>query len=248
MKANFYFVSPVRAVPLGPCPHVLGRFVLVLSGSGLLPEGCRRCELPAVPGERRRCLWEGRRETAETGQVPAEFRARGAVPGRGRVPGTVLVCRAAPAWQPGGPGARLAPRAAAFGTGGDTTLPVCRVGTRGLCRQQSCGDALASAKLLFGFGVRYSSSRAASADLCGCKRSSSVGRPDGGLITGEGNGFGFVVCLLLLCLSARRSSSFPVCLEKRKGKPTAFGNSPRCWKSVFWDGSFPLIQQTCCLN
>lgn len=39
---------------------------------------------------------------------------------------------------------------------------------------------------------------------------------DRGLIMGEGNGFAFVICLLLVCLSARRSSSFPVCLERGK--------------------------------
>lgn len=49
---------------------------------------------------------------------------------------------------------------------------------------------------------------------------------------GEGNDFGFIIHLLLVCLSARRSRNFPVCLE-RKGKPTAFSNSPRCWESMF---------------
>lgn len=33
---------------------------------------------------------------------------------------------------------------------------------------------------------------------------------------GEGNGFGFIICLLLVCLSARMSRNFPVCLERGK--------------------------------
>lgn len=33
---------------------------------------------------------------------------------------------------------------------------------------------------------------------------------------GEGNGFGFIICLLLVCLSARMSRNCPVCLERGK--------------------------------
>lgn len=61
---------------------------------------------------------------------------------------------------------------------------------------------------------------------------------------GEGDEFGFIICLLLVCLCARRSSSFPVCLERGKENlllsVTAHGAG-----KVFSDGSFPFIQQTC---
>lgn len=69
----------------------------------------------------------------------------------------------------------------------------------------------------------------------------SVGWANGELIMGGGNGDVFIIYLLLVHLSARRGEKLSCVFWEQEGRLLL-------QTSMFWDGSFPLHQQTFCMS
>lgn len=110
----------------------------------------------------------------------------------------------------------------------------CWVGHEFLCHSRAlCGGGDALTLQNPSLALLWNPSRAASSDWCGCRRSSFSWLIRWRASHGGRRRFWVYNLLAAGLPECQKEQQLSRVFRERKGKPTAFSNSPRCWKSVF---------------